>query len=42
MLFEPESKLGVVLLRNYSSGETNLGGAAAELLGELVRANQAH
>jgi CubicO group peptidase (beta-lactamase class C family) len=40
MLFEPESKLGVVLLRNYNSGETNLGGAAAELLGELVRASQ--
>jgi CubicO group peptidase (beta-lactamase class C family) len=40
MLFEPESKLGVVLLRNYNSGETNLGSAAAELLGELVRASQ--
>ena len=38
MLFEPESKLGVVLLRNYNIGETNLGGAAGELLSELIQA----
>ena len=38
MLFEPESKLGVVLLRNYNNGETNLGGAAGELLSELIQA----
>ena len=36
ILFHPETDLGVVLLRNYNRGETSLGGAARELLGELV------
>jgi CubicO group peptidase (beta-lactamase class C family) len=36
MIFEPESGIGVVLLRNYGGGETNLGRAARELLWKLV------
>jgi len=36
LIFEPESGIGVVLLRNYGGGETNLGGAARELLWKLV------
>ena len=38
MLFEPESGLGVVLLRNYNQGEASLGAAGGELLVELLRA----
>jgi len=36
LIFEPESGMGVVMLRNYGSGETNLGRAARELLWTLV------
>lgn len=38
MLFEPESGLGVVLLRNYNQGEASLGAAGQELLEELLGA----
>ncbi len=34
--FHPTTKLGVVLLRNYNRGTTNLSGRAAELLDALV------
>jgi CubicO group peptidase (beta-lactamase class C family) len=37
LLFEPERGVGVVLLRNYNSGATNLGGAAREFLEALLR-----
>jgi CubicO group peptidase (beta-lactamase class C family) len=36
MVFEPESGIGVILLRNYGGGETNLGRVARELAWELV------
>lgn len=36
LVFEPESGIGVVLLRNYGGGEINLGRAAKELLWDLV------
>jgi len=36
LLFEPESGLSVVLMRNYNSGATNLGQIAREVLLELV------
>ncbi|MFH1763600.1 MAG: serine hydrolase domain-containing protein [Gemmatimonadota bacterium] len=36
LVFEPESGIGVVLLRNYGGGETDLGRAAQELLWRLV------
>lgn len=36
LVFDPESTIGVVLLRNYGRGDTNLGRAAAGLLEELV------
>jgi CubicO group peptidase (beta-lactamase class C family) len=36
MIFEPESGIGVLLLRNYGDGETNLGRVARELLWSLV------
>ena len=35
MTVDPEAKIGVVLLRNYTQGRTNLGGAAQSLLSEL-------
>ena len=35
LLFEPATGLTVVLLRNYNRGQTNLGGAARELLAGL-------
>ena len=35
LLFQPESQLGVVLLRNYDGGETNLGQAALDLARKL-------
>ena len=38
IIFDPESKIGVAILRNYSGGSTNLGGAARSLLGELIAA----
>ncbi|MDE0474090.1 MAG: serine hydrolase, partial [Gammaproteobacteria bacterium] len=38
MLFEPESGLGVVLLRNYNQGEASLGAAGQQLLVELLAA----
>jgi hypothetical protein len=36
MIFEPESAIGVILLRNYGGGETNLGRVARDLLWRLV------
>lgn len=36
MAVDPESGVGVVLLRNYQRGRTNLGAAARELIAELV------
>ncbi len=39
MVFDPDSRIGVVLLRNYNRGNTNLGRAASLLLEELVRAH---
>ena len=38
MVFEPESGLGVVLLRNYNQSEASLGEAGLELLVELLAA----
>lgn len=38
LLVEPESRVGVALLRNYNSGRTSLGGAARDLLLELTAA----
>ena len=38
--FDPEARIAVVVLRNYQSGETNLGGAAAELIAELREARR--
>ena len=35
LLFNPESQLGVVLLRNYNTGKTNLGEAALDLARKL-------
>jgi CubicO group peptidase (beta-lactamase class C family) len=40
MQFDPDARIAVVLLRNYGSGETNLGGAAADLLAELRAAGR--
>lgn len=37
IVFDPDAQVGVILLRNYNRGETNLGRAATELLAELVR-----
>jgi CubicO group peptidase (beta-lactamase class C family) len=38
LLFDARTEIGVVLLRNYGRGATNLGGAARELLIELIGA----
>ena len=38
LVFDPETTLGVVMLRNYNRGLTNLGRAATDLLRELVAA----
>lgn len=38
LVFEPETGVGVVLLRNYVGGETNLGRAGRELLRKLLAA----
>ena len=40
LLFEPTTGIGVVLLRNYASGETNLGGAARTVLRALLAARR--
>jgi len=40
LVFDPDSRIGVVLLRNYGRGTTNLGGAASALLAELVEINK--
>ena len=40
LVFEPESGYGVVMLRNYNSGATNLGRASDLLLGELLTAER--
>jgi CubicO group peptidase (beta-lactamase class C family) len=37
LVFDPDRQIGVILLRNYGSGRTNLGQVAAQLLSELVR-----
>ena len=34
--FDPQSKIGVILLRNYGAGRTNLGGVATELVRALA------
>jgi CubicO group peptidase (beta-lactamase class C family) len=36
MVFHPESKIGVVIFRNYNRGRTNLGRSIRDLLKELV------
>ena len=36
LVFEPESRVGVIILRNYSSGRTNLARASAQLLASLI------
>ncbi|MEM7415256.1 MAG: serine hydrolase domain-containing protein [Gemmatimonadota bacterium] len=36
MVVEPHSGIGVILLRNYTGGSTNLGGVSRELLSALV------
>ncbi|MCG8467645.1 MAG: beta-lactamase family protein [Gemmatimonadetes bacterium] len=40
LVFEPESGYGVVMLRNYNRGETNLGRASVELLTALLAAEK--
>ena len=37
MAVDPEARIGVVLLRNYQSGATNLGRATQRLVSELSR-----
>lgn len=39
LVFEPESGYGVVMLRNYNSGATNLGRASRELLAGILESN---
>ena len=41
LCFDPETQIGVVLLRNYNRGQTNLGRSASSLLVDLVKAQQA-
>ncbi|MBT8396719.1 MAG: beta-lactamase family protein [Gemmatimonadetes bacterium] len=41
LIFEPESGIGVILLRNYGGGETNLGRAARDLLWRLLEIREA-
>lgn len=38
IVFDPDARVGVILLRNYNSGRTSLANAATTLLTELVRA----
>jgi CubicO group peptidase (beta-lactamase class C family) len=40
LAFDPDARIAVVLLRNYDSGDTNLGRAAAALVRELVAARE--
>lgn len=40
LTFEPESGVGVVMLRNYGGGSTNLGRASQELLWTLLESMQ--
>lgn len=40
LIFEPESGVGVVMLRNYGGGATNLGRASRELLTALMRTHR--
>tara|TARA_B100000029_G_scaffold380803_1_gene375899 strand:- start:53178 stop:54326 length:1149 start_codon:yes stop_codon:yes gene_type:complete len=40
LLFQPDSQLSIVMLRNYSGGVTNLGGAAREVGDKLLRLMQ--
>ena len=40
IMFNPESTIGVALLRNYNQGQTNLERTASRLLGDLVNAHQ--
>jgi CubicO group peptidase (beta-lactamase class C family) len=40
MLFDPDAEIGVVLLRNYGSGATNLGAASLDLLTALRAGEQ--
>jgi len=35
MAFDPEARIGVVLLRNYGRGSTNLGTATQGLVAQL-------
>ncbi len=41
LAFHPETRIGVVLLRNYNTGRTNLGAAARALLSQLVATTMA-
>ncbi len=41
LCFDPETQIGVVLLRNYNQGQTNLGRSASALLVDLVKAQLA-
>jgi CubicO group peptidase (beta-lactamase class C family) len=36
LAFDPESKIGVILLRNYNSGRTNLGSVSTQLVRSLA------
>jgi len=38
MVFHPESRIGVVIFRNYNRGKTNLGRSIGDLLKALVSA----
>jgi CubicO group peptidase (beta-lactamase class C family) len=40
LAFDPDARVAVILLRNYDSGDTNLGRAAAALVRELVAARE--
>ncbi len=39
--FDSETQIGMVLLRNYNRGQTNLGQRASALLVDLVKGRQA-
>ena len=40
LVFDPDARIGVILLRNYDSGQTNLGEVAMSLLRDLVAAGK--
>ena len=40
MVFEPKSAIGVIILRNYNRGGTNLGEAAGSLLLDLLEVHR--